>query len=453
MSEKLLHKKKLPQEKISKKGLLKFLIALSLITAFLFIPLEPGSFSSVYATLAGVITTLLQAYIKYIVLFIMTLMFLLTFITSVFKPKFLIDNVETNNLFKKNALTNITRFMAFLFTIIFVFNIGPSWIWQNESISAMLEGAETVVIWLSITVFVLPLLMNFGLGEFLGILLQPIMKPIFKVPGMSSISIVTSLFINPAVGIYMADEEYKKGHYSDREAAIIMTTLSIVPIITLIILPVLMGIENEFPKLLFVYLITLFIVGIIMPRIPPLNLLKKDYLVKNNAIETTTSKGKERFNIAIMEATSIAEQTKYSLYESTMIIIELILIIVPFILTWGTLSLIIFEYTSILHFLAYPFGFILGVLGIENGFSISPVLLVGFIEPLIPVMVIKNIPSVETKFILGSLIFVQQVNLVEIGAMIFPSKVSIGLGKLFIIFLLRTLIALPIIIVLTKFIY
>lgn len=433
---------------ISRRGLNKFLIATSLLIAILFIPVKIGSFGSLYTVFAGELSDFLLPVLKYLVFIFVSLIFLLTFITSVFKPRILTENLELNNLFNKNLFNNLTRLIAFIFTTMFVLNIGPNWIIGNTMIYSMLEGAETVFIWLGATVFILPLLMNYGLDEFLGVMLQPVMKPLFKVPGISSMTLVSSLFISPAVGIYVADEEYNKGCFSNKEAAITMTTLATIPIVALIILPVLMEIESEIPKLILVMFGTLFALGLIMPRIPPLSRENDHYLTNMKSVENVP-KGIKAFNHALAKASTKAAETKFSLYESVMTIIELLMVIIPFILAWGAVSLIVFEYTQILQIISSPFNILLGLLGIE-GDGLSPILLVGFIEPIIPVMIMKNITSIETKLILGALCLVQQVHLTEIGAMIFPSKVSIDFKKLFLIFILRTIIALPIIVFLTK---
>lgn len=58
-----------------------------------------------------------------------------------------------------------------------------------------------------------------------------------------------------------------------------------------------------------------------------------------------------------------------------------------------------------------------------------------------------------TKFIIGTLSVTQLVYLKEIGAVIFKSDIPINFKDLFIIFLTRTIIVLPIITLITKLIF
>ncbi len=55
----------------------------------------------------------------------------------------------------------------------------------------------------------LPLLLNFGLFEFLGTLLNKIMRPIFNLPGQSAIDCITSWLGGGTVGIlYSTDTDH-----------------------------------------------------------------------------------------------------------------------------------------------------------------------------------------------------------------------------------------------------
>ena len=65
----------------------------------------------------------------------------------------------------------------------------------------------------------LPLLLNFGLLEFCGILLTKIMRPIFTLPGRSSIDCITSWLGDGTLGVMLTSKQYEDGFYSEREAA------------------------------------------------------------------------------------------------------------------------------------------------------------------------------------------------------------------------------------------
>ena len=68
----------------------------------------------------------------------------------------------------------------------------------------------------------------------------------------------------------------------------------------------------------------------------------------------------------------------------------------------------------------------------------------------IPALLITGIASVNTKFIIGVLSLVQIIYLTEVGTIIIKSEIPLNLWKLFVIFLERTLIAIPVIVLMAN---
>jgi len=66
----------------------------------------------------------------------------------------------------------------------------------------------------------------------------------------------------------------------------------------------------------------------------------------------------------------------------------------------------------------------------------------------IPALMIGSAPD-ATRMIIGTLSIVQVIYLAETGLLILKSKIPLNLWKLFVIFMMRTLISLPIIVLLT----
>lgn len=65
----------------------------------------------------------------------------------------------------------------------------------------------------------------------------------------------------------------------------------------------------------------------------------------------------------------------------------------------------------------------------------------------LPAILIEGVSSDMTRFIIGTLSITQLIYLSEVGGVILGSKIPVGIGKLFVIFLLRTAITLPVIVV------
>ena len=63
----------------------------------------------------------------------------------------------------------------------------------------------------------------------------------------------------------------------------------------------------------------------------------------------------------------------------------------------------------------------------------------------LPSILIVDAHSEITRFVIGALSISQLIYLSEVGGVILGSKIPVSLGKLFMIFLIRTAITLPII--------
>ena len=64
----------------------------------------------------------------------------------------------------------------------------------------------------------------------------------------------------------------------------------------------------------------------------------------------------------------------------------------------------------------------------------------------IPALLMGGIVSVKTKFIVAALSLVQIIYLTEVGAIAIKSEVPLNFFNLFIIFLQRTIIAIPLLV-------
>ena len=78
--------------------------------------------------------------------------------------------------------------------------------------------------------FFLPLLLNFGLLEFIGTLLSKMMRPVFNLPGRSAIDCIAHWLGDGTIGVLLTSKQYEDGFYTKREAAVIGTTFSLVSI-------------------------------------------------------------------------------------------------------------------------------------------------------------------------------------------------------------------------------
>ena len=96
-------------------------------------------------------------------------------------------------------------------------------------------------------------------------------------------------------------------------------------------------------------------------------------------------------------------------------------------------------------YLAYPIVPILKLLKIPEAAKASPAFIVGFADQFLPVILIDGIESELTRFVIAVMAVVQLIYMSEIGVLILKSEISLNLLDLFTIFILRTLICLPLV--------
>src|SRR5699024_10170694 len=171
----------------------------------------------------------------------------LTIITKAFKPKFIIENNFLNSLLNVNWIWTIGRILGGLFILSAFTGFGP------EIIKSDLTGAfilndllPTLIVVFFFAGLFLPLLLNFGLLEFCGALLTKIMRPLFKLPGRSSIDCMTSWLGDGTIGVLLTSKQYEEGFYTEREACIVSTMFSVVSITFSFVVLSQVGLENMF---------------------------------------------------------------------------------------------------------------------------------------------------------------------------------------------------------------
>ena len=123
---------------------------------------------------------------------------------------------------------------------------------------------------------------------------------------------------------------------------------------------------------------------------------------------------------------------------------------ITLVIAWGTIMLAVIKHTPVFQIVSIPFGYYMQLLGIEDAMKLSSSVLVGFGDMYIPPLLLANEPALSSRFILGVVTTSQIIYLTEIGAIILKSPMKVNIFQLFIIFIERTIIALPIAVILFK---
>ena len=96
------------------------------------------------------------------------------------------------------------------------------------------------------------------------------MRPLFKLPGRSSIDCITSWLGDGTIGILLTSKQYEEGFYTKKEASIIGVSFSAVSITFSLMVISQVGLAHMFLPFYFTVTVAGILAAIIISRIPPL---------------------------------------------------------------------------------------------------------------------------------------------------------------------------------------
>lgn len=447
----MLIKEMTKKQNYTNKDLLKFIIP-SLIGVMLFmVPIyHNGELSIPIAVFSNTVQGLFEGILPFALTVLITLVAIVTAIYKIIKPKFMINNKVCKTLFDIKSIWFFGRILGALFILISYLNIGPSFISSEDTGRFILTGLlPTLLVVFFFAGLFLPLLLNFGLLEFCGSMLTKIMRPLFKLPGRSSVDCITSWLGDGTIGVLLTSKQYEEGFYSQREASIISTTFSVVSITFSFVIISQVGLSHMFIPFYLTVMIAGIIAAIILPRIWPLKNIADKY---HNGVQPKNNEeiphGHTPFtfglDLAIKKA-STQEGAKAFFKEGFLNVLDMWVGVLPIVMAMGTIALCLAEYTPIFQWLGAPFIPLLSLLQIPEAQAASQTVIVGFADMFLPSVMATKITSDMTRFIIACVSVTQLIYLSEVGSVILGSKIPLKLKDLFIIFLMRTLITLPII--------
>src|SRR5690625_1858481 len=294
------------------KDYIKFIIPSLLGVFLLMVPIKVnGEITLIVAVWADFIEDNIGSLMPYIAMILMFISFFGALITRLFQPVFIDKRAALRDLFDVGPIALLTRTLGFLFVILVVFQIGPEAIWSEDTGTNILDLVTTLIAIFLFAGYVLPLLLDFGLLELFGIIMKKIMRPIFTLPGRSSIDSLVSWLGDGTIGVMLTNKQYEEGYYTKREAAVIGTTFSLVSIDFTIVILLQLNLEHLFIPYYGTIVVAGIVAALIMPRIPPLSRKEDTYYeqVKPQE-EEEVPEGMSLFKWGMTQAAERAKATK-----------------------------------------------------------------------------------------------------------------------------------------------
>ena len=344
----------------------------------------------------------------------------------------------------------VARVVGAITASMVLFQWGPAWLISDTTGRVILnELIPVIMVIFVVAPLLLPLVTDFGLMEFFGTLCSRIFRPLFTLPGRSSIDAIASWMGSAPGGGLITAQQYELGFYTEREAATIATTFSVVSVAWAFVIIDFVGLSEFFVPYYGAVVLSGTVAAIVMPRIPPLS-RKRDVYYEQAGKQLTEALSPGRhlwswgFELAARRARR-APRALALLQRATFNIYDIWFALLPLIMSIGVAALVLSEYTSIFNWLAVPLVPFLTVLGVPEASAAAPAFLVGFADQFLPVVLGQEIESEHTRFVIAGAAVTQLVYMSELGALILKSKIPVNVGELFTIFLLRTVITVPVI--------
>lgn len=437
-------------------SLLKFIIP-SLLGILLFmIPIKiNGDFTIPIAFLSN----LLVSSFDYILPLIALILICISALGSIFIKLIKVENKTLDSLFNVSPIWLIARVIGMILVIMSYFKIGPEFIWSDDTGSLVLFSLLPLLtsVFLFAGLF-LPLLLNHGLLEFAGSLLTKVMRPLFNLPGRSSIDCITSWLGDGTIGILLTSKQYEEGFYTKKEAAIIGTSFSAVSITFSLMVITQVGLGHMFIPFYLTVTFAGIIAAIIVPRLAPLSKKSNTYFngsSPNKDIDAIP-KGYTPFTFGLENALKKAEMNssiKSFFIDGLKNVIDMWIGVLPVVMAMGGIALIIAEYSNVFQILGLPFVPLLKLLQVPEAVHASQTLVIGFADMFIPSVLATTIESEMTRFIIACTSVTQLIYMSEVGGLLLGSKIPVKFTDLVLIFIERTLVTLPIIVLCANIIF
>ena len=284
------------------------------------------------------------------------------------------------------------KLVALVFVFMYLTNKGPARIFDKDMLPLIWNG-----IMVSVTTIVpigsvfLAFLTGFGLMEFIGVCMEPVMRPVFKTPGRSAVDAVASFVGSYSLALLITNRVYLEDTYTKKEAAIIATGFSTVSATFMIIVAKTLDLLDYWLAYFWITLIVTFIVTAITARIFPLNKKPQEYYSGKEYVPE--EKKKVTFGEALdagMEAYKNSGSLGLVIKNNFIDGFKMALNIAPSLLGVGMIGLLLAEYTPIFDLIGYIFYPFTLITRVEEPLMVAQALGMSIAEMLLPAPVVAN---------------------------------------------------------------
>ncbi|OQP00990.1 histidine transporter [Geobacillus sp. 44C] len=338
---------------------------------------------------------------------------------------------------------SLLKVLGLMVAIMLMFKIGPSWLFKPD-MGPFLYDKLVISVGLLVPIgsIFLALLVGYGLLEFVGVLMQPVMRPIWKTPGRSAIDAVASFVGSYSLGLLITNKVFKEGKYTIKEAAIIATGFSTVSVTFMVVVAKTLGLMNIWNTYFWVTFFVTFVVTAITVRLWPLSKMSDDYYDgKGDPEEKVTGNYLKEAWSEAMKAVQHSKGLWTNVWENFRDGFIMTMSILPSIMSVGLIGLLLAEYTPLFDWLGYLFYPFTLLLQIPEPLLAAKASAIEIAEMFLPALLVTEAPLV-TKFIIAVVSISAILFFSAVIPCILATEIPISIPKLLVIWAERTILTL-----------
>jgi nucleoside recognition membrane protein YjiH len=351
------------------------------------------------------------------------------------------------NSSKVNIAFSILKILGLIAAILLILKTGPSWLFAPNMGPFLFEKLViSVGLLVPIGSVFLALLVGYGLLEFIGVLLQPVMRPIWKTPGRSAIDAVASFVGSYSIGLLITNRVFKEGKYTIKEASIIATGFSTVSATFMVVVAKTLGLMEMWNIYFWTTLIVTFIVTAITVRIWPLRSMSDEYFNGLKGKQEEVVKG-NRVQKAWEEAMAAAEKSPSlwkNIYQNLKDGFIMTMSILPSIMSVGLLGLVLAKYTPLFDWLGYIFYPFTALLQLPEPMLAAKAVAISIAEMFLPALLVTE-AALVTKFVIGVVSVSAIIFFSALVPCILSTEIPISITKMLVIWVERVVLTIIIV--------
>ncbi|MCS4486065.1 YjiH family protein [Staphylococcus americanisciuri] len=354
-----------------------------------------------------------------------------------------------------DAILVLFKVLGAIMGVMYVLKIGPAILFRDNYGPFLFDKLMMPLsVLIPIGAVALSLLVGYGLLEFIGVLMQPIMRPIFKTPGKSAIDAVASFVGSYSLGLLITNRVYKDGMYNKKEAVIIATGFSTVSATFMVIVARTLDLMDYWNLYFWLCLIITFIVTAISAHLPPISTESVEYYGGQQGEQEVKVVG-SRVAAAWQEAKKQSHQAMPLIQNIWVNIkegLEMTVAILPSILSIGFIGLLLADYTPIIDWLSYIFYPVVYLFPIADQALLAKASAISIVEMFLPSLLVTK-AAIEVRFVVAITSVSAIIFFSALVPCILATEIKIPVWKLVAIWFIRVVLTLLIVIPISLFIF